>query len=180
MSPTTQHQFAYNVCKVAILEIEDEDGDEHTLSSLPPPVITEISEQILDKSIITDEEAEKLVLNVNISMDNTFKTDSWNCENCRYKKLDRIRNCGYLGEKEKRDDFRVNVGKQVYTYCPIYDIDAQLLDSAIECYMMYDKNILPDSGGLYDQTRFFVIASRIFTNKVREEELKEHKKHKKG
>ena len=180
LTPENQHQFAYNLCKIAILEIEDADGDLHTISSLPPPVIQETANFIMEMSTVTDEEAEKLLLNVEISMDSTFKGDSWKCEVCQYKKLDRVRNCGYRNEKDKNKDFSVMVGKQLYRYCPIYDLEPQLLDAAIECYIMYDKGIFPDAGGLYDQTRFFVLSSRIFSNKVREEEMKELKKQQKG
>jgi hypothetical protein len=45
---------------------------------------------------------------------------------------------------------------------------------------MYEKNFLPDEGGLYDQTKFFIVSSRLVSQKLKEEEIKELKKQKKG
>jgi len=168
--------FAYQVCKTAIIEIEDELGATHSLTSLSPEIITETSNKILEMSSLPAEEYEKLQLTITIAFDDTFKTDSWKCEVCRYKKLDRIRNCGFRGEKDGGNDFSVMVGGQLYKHCPIYELEPKLLDAALESYSMYDKNLLPDDGGLYDQTKFFVISSRLVTQKLKEEEMKELKK----
>ena len=170
--------FSYQVCKIAIIEIEDDCGNICEMSALAPDVFQETAEYILDVSGVTKDEVDKLLLNINISFSNTFKSDSWECENCRHKKLDRIRNCGYLGDTFQNNDFSIRVGEQVYTECPIYFIDANLLDMAIECYSLYDKNCLPDAGGLYDQTRFFVTSSKIISQKIKAEEAKELKRQK--
>lgn len=171
--------FAYQVCKTAILEVIDELGNTHPLDKLNPDVIMETSEKILEMSSLPEDELQTLQTTITIAFDDTFKGDSWKCDVCQYKKLDRVRNCGIRGEKEKSKDFSVMVGRQVYRHCPIYDLDPQLLDSAIESYSMYDKNIMPDEGGLHDQTRFFVVSSQLVTQKLREEELKEMKKQQK-
>jgi len=173
------NEFSYQSCKLAISSIEDNFGNELTLSDLTSPLINEIGEVILEYSSITNSDYEKLETSVNISLDNTFKSESWKCSVCKAKRLDKIRNCGFLGEKEKSKDFKVYLSNQVYTYCPIYDVDAELLNSAIDCYSMYDKGMYPDSGGLYDQTRFFIISSQLMANKIRDMELKEAKKNSK-
>jgi hypothetical protein len=171
--------LAYQICKLAIIDIEDEYGQSHSLSTLPPGVLLETSNEILTISTIDAEEYEKLRLTIDIAFDDTFKTDSWACSTCQRKKLDRIRNCGLLGEEFQHNDFTVVVGKQVYKKCPIYELDAELLDASLESYQMYEKNFLPDEGGLYDQTKFFIVASRLVSQKLKEEEIKELKKQKK-
>ena len=80
-----------------------------------------------------------------------------------------------MGELEKDPTFKVHADNQVYTHCPIYDIDKDILADAVDSYLMFDGKLLPDAGGLYDQTRFFVFASSIVTQKLREEEAKEAK-----
>jgi len=172
--------LAYQVCKIAILSIEDEYGEEHPLSILPPDILSEVSDQILQASMVSQEEYEALQLTISIAFDDTFKGDSWKCEVCQYKKLDRVRNCGLLGNKFQNNDFSVVVGKQMYKKCPIYYLDTELLDASLESYLMYEKNLLPDAGGLYDQTRFFVISSRLVAQKLKDEEIKELKKQQKG
>jgi hypothetical protein len=170
--------FNYQVCKTAILEIEDVNGDTLQLADLTPEIIKDTSMLILEVSSLSEDDYNKLQLTIDIAFDNTFKGDSWKCEVCQYKKLDRIRNCGIRGEHETKPnkDFSVMVGKQLYRHCPIYEVEPYLLDAAIESYNMYDKNLLPDEGGLYDQTKFFIIASRLVKQKLDEEQAKELKK----
>ena len=178
LSQNRHNLFSYQVCKTAILEVVDDIGTIYTIDKLNPEVIMELSEKILEMSSLPEDELQSLQTTVTIAFDDTFKGDSWKCDVCQYKKLDRVRNCGIRGEKEKNKDFSVMVGRQVYHHCPIYDLEPALLDAAIESYTMYDKNLMPDEGGLHDQTRFFVISSQIVTQKLREEELKDLKKQK--
>jgi len=134
-----------------------------------------VGNYILDISQITDEELQKLKLSIEIKFAKQFKTDNWDCKICQQKKLDRYRNCGYRNEKNKLKDFNILVGDRLYTYCPIYDINKELLSKAIECYNLYEKGFLPEKGGLYDQTQFFIIASTLIAEKIQEEHEKELK-----
>jgi hypothetical protein len=172
--------LAYQICKLAIIEVTDSWGEAFTLDKLPPPIIAEISTEILELSTLTEEDTKSLDMAVDLTFDKRFKTGSWKCDTCQYKKLDKTRNCGYLAPKFQGNDFSVTVGKQVYKECPIYFLDTTLFNDALDCYMMYDKNFLPDSGGLYDQTKFFVYSSKLISNKVKELEEKAMKEHNKG
>lgn len=140
---------------------------------VPYEIKKQVGHYILDISQLTAEELEKLQLSIEIKFDKKFQTDTWNCKICQRKKLDRMRNCGFRNEKNKLKDFNIIVGDKLYTYCPIYDIDKELLSKAIECYNLYEKGFLPEQGGLYDQTQFFIIASNLVAEKVQKEHEKE-------
>ena len=142
---------------------------------VPYEIKKQVGHYILDISQLTAEELEKLQLSIEIKFDKKFQNDTWNCNICQKKKLDRRRNCGYRNEKNKLKDFNILVGDKLYTYCPIYDIDKELLSKAVECYNLYEKCFLPEQGGLYDQTQFFIIASNLIAEKIQEEHEKELK-----
>jgi len=168
----------YHALRFSIVRIENNKGEILNFSSLTSETIREAGEFILKKSDVTLDELNSLYDSIDIYFDSKFKSKTWNCDYCRKKGLDRVRNCGFRGEKEKRKDFRINVGNKVYTYCPIYDINKDLISEAIECYNAYEKGFLPDEGGLYDQTKFFYLASVKLYDKIQQEELKELQKNK--
>ena len=142
---------------------------------VPYEIKKQVGSYILDISQLTNKELETLTLSIEIKFDNKFQTDNWNCKVCQRKKLDRVRNCGYRNEKNKLKDFSLIIGNKLYTYCPIYDVDKELLGKAIECYNLYEKGFLPEKGGLYDQTQFFIIASTLVSEKIQKEKEKEIK-----
>jgi hypothetical protein len=162
--------------ETAIIKIEAFDGSSIPFEDLPYDVIVEVAEKVLELSHITIEEYERLNTSIEIHFDRTYQTDTWKCSVCRKKRLDRVRNCGFRGEKDKDPSFVTYVNNHPYSYCPIYDVDKEILADAVECYNAYDAGFLPDSGGFYDQTRFFVHASQMIFSKLKEEERKELEK----
>ncbi len=169
------NEYNYRVCKLTIKSIEDNLGNDLEFSALSPKVIAEVATEIIKLSGVTPDELHTLQKSVNIKFGSSFQAETWNCDVCKSKRLDKTRNCGFLGNKTADPEFKIHADNQVYTYCPIYDVDTDLLADAVDSYTMYDKKLLPDGGGLYDQTRFFVLASTIITQKLREEEAKAHK-----
>jgi hypothetical protein len=124
-----------------------------------------------------EEDYDSLQISTKLHFDAQFNTDTWKCSECQRKGLDKLRNFGYLNYKDNpkvfSDTFQVTVGHDRYTHCPIYDINKEILSDAIECYNSSEAKFLPDSGGLYDQTRFFVISSRIVGEKIYERDKKQ-------
>jgi hypothetical protein len=81
-----------------------------------------------------------------------------------------------LSEEEQKKyydpTFRVDIGNRAYNYCPIFDINKELLASIIECNNLLELGHLPDEGGFLDQTRFFVIASQSMKYALQAAEMK--------
>lgn len=172
-------EYTYQTCRLAIKTIEDKEGNILPFTSLSPRTLTDVAAQIMEASSVPQDTLDTLQTSVNIKFGGTFNKETWNCDICKAKRLDKVRNCGYRDEKSKDPSFKIVADNQVYTHCPIYDVDQDIIADAVDCYVMYDKKLLPDAGGLYDQTRFFVLSSSIITQKIREEEAKEAKKTKK-
>ncbi len=175
LSEERSAEYTYQACKMAIIDIENNLGETLPFTELSPRTLADVAYQILEMSSVSQEEFSNLQKTINIKFNKTFQAETWDCTICRDKRLDKTRNCGYLGQLTKDPTFKVHADNQVYTHCPIYDIDKDILADAVDCYLMYDKKLLPDAGGFYDQTRFFVFASSTVTQKLREEELKEAK-----
>jgi len=169
----------YYALKFSVVKIEDKKGVELPFSFLSSDTIKEVGKFIFEVSDVTLEVLNKLYDSIDIYFDSKFKAETWKCEVCKAKRLDRVRNCGFRGEKNKKKDFKVYVGDKVYTYCPIYDVDKKLIAEAIECYNAFEKGFLPDEGGLYDQTKFFYLASLKLYDKIQQEEMKELQKNNK-
>ena len=169
-------EFTYQSCKLAIIDIENNEGILMPFTSLSPRTLEELSLKIMECSSTTQEQLDILMKSVEIKFSSKFQAETWNCETCKKKRLDKVRNCGFRDELYKDPNFKIIADNQVYTHCPIYDVDNDILSAGYDSYVMYDKKLLPDAGGLYDQTRFFVLSSSIITNKLREEEAKEAKK----
>ena len=165
----------YKTCELAIKQIVNKQNKKIHLEDLTIATIKEIGEYILSVSDINVETLNTLYESIDIYFDKQFQNKTWDCSYCKTKGLDRVRNCGYRNEKNKKKDFKVYVGDRVYTYCPIYDIDKHLVMNAVECYNAFEKGLLPDSGGLYDQTKFFYLASFKLHEKIQKEEMKELK-----
>jgi len=169
-------ETAYLIYSMAIDYVEDEQGNRLSYDALPYPVCVEIAHYILNESIISPEMLEALELNIRLQFSDELKSDNWKCSICREKRLDRVRNCGYRNELDKNKDFKIQIGEHIYTHCPIYDIDKDLIASAIECYNMFNSGFLPDAGGLYDQTQFFITASSLVGNAIQKRREKEMEK----
>lgn len=165
--------FYINVVEKAMLSCYDNVGNKLSIDDLSITTIIFIGESILDKSVFTEEERNKLDISLNVVMSEDMKGDTWDCEVCRKRRLDRIRNCGFKNELNKKKDFRVVVNGVSYTSCPIYFVDKNLVSSAFLSYNLYQEHLYPDSGGFFDQTNFFVEASLKVSTIVSEKEKKE-------
>jgi len=156
---------SFRICEEAIISIENSRGDLVALGELPFDVIADVSNHVLAISAITEEDINTLSLSSKIHFDETFSSSNWQCNICQEKRLDTRRNCGYLDYKNNpkhfNESFKVHVGRDIYTHCPIFDINKDMLSDAIQSYNFYEAKFLPDEGGLFDQTRFFIMASQV-------------------
>jgi len=150
------------------------------LEELPYNLIEKIAVKIIEESEVFEDTYQALLDSYELSKF-TQGSDTWDCEVCKSKGLDKYRNCALLGNNKKgskgyQEDFTVRIGKRILRECPINLIDKDIIEIAYEAYSMYDKGLLPCDGGLYDQTRAFVVFSRFIDNEIEKEKLKEMKK----
>jgi len=142
------------------------------INILPAKHKNKLYKNILESSVVNKDLVDKLKININLAFDDKFSTDTWDCELCKYKGLDKLRNCKFREDYEdiKKSDFSVRVGDVDYDYCPMYEKDMNLIHDMFDCFNCYDKGLLPDSGAYFDQTDFFYYAvSLISTAKVEQQ-----------
>ena len=112
-------EFIWQVCKLSIKSIEDIEGNSVPFNTLSPRTLSDVSTKILEMSSVTQEELDSLQKSINIKFGKSFQAETWNCEVCQAKRLDKTRNCGFRGEKDKDPSFVIHADNQAYTYCPI-------------------------------------------------------------
>jgi hypothetical protein len=176
-------EAAYRIADLAIVKIEDELSEPIPLSQLPINTLYELTNVIIHNSAMTEEELAELDNNIFLYTDGTLESETWNCELCREKRLDKVRNCRFLSEEEQEryfdPNFRVDIGDRSYNYCPVFDINKELLSAVIECNNLLELGFLPDEGGFLDQTRFFVTASQQMKFALQKAEIKKLKEQQK-
>jgi len=162
-SQNTAKLIAIKKSLITTLNIEGATSIDDVLNSLSQEQIEEIYSFIISSSVYTEALHKTTSLSIKLAMDEKFQTDTWDCDMCRHKGLDTQRNCRFREDFEELylPAFQVLVDGEVYKDCPMYYKDSVITRDAFMCYSAYDKGVLPDSGGLYDQTEFFVNASSL-------------------
>ena len=166
------NMFRYHIVYDSIVSFESEKLDKKDIIELlDKEDIENLYQQVMEKSILPPDFDEKLETNLKVVWSDKLQGDYWSCEVCKERGLQKARACGFIPE-EDRDEFMMFIEDKVFKQCPISVIDTELVYKAVECYRMYDKGILPEDGGLYDQTMFFVEATKIVQQVVKEQEQK--------
>ena len=172
-------EYYIRLLEESLITIEDENNENIPIEWVPYKVLKEVGDFVVEESTISEKELTQLKTSLEIHFSKQMQADTWKCDVCRRKRLDKQRNCGFLPKEERQDvDFKLYVGNTLYTHCPIYDVNPSLLSTAIEAYNIGKNRFLPDTGGWYDQTQFFCIAYQLVADAVakkQEEELKELK-----
>jgi len=122
----------------------------------------------------TNIELESIERYVNISLSDTMK--NYNCESCKRKKLDVIRNCAYLKDGSGDKNFSIQIDRDVYTQCPKSLINFERVNIAFEAYEIFKKGFLPVGGGWFDQTMHFCVYASTIDRIVKQKEYEALKK----
>lgn len=178
-----QHELNIAILQKSLLRffnVTDEKGNilsEPNISILTYNQIAQIAQKVFSVSVLTKEVKEKIKLNVNLSMNKKFETDTWDCEVCQHKGLDKQRNCKFRDDYDKLfvTDLNIMVGDVRYNYCPMYHKDNKLLADIFGCYNAIEKGVLPEVGGTVDQTEFFSYATDVVRKAVNDKYDKESK-----
>jgi len=153
---TNQSIFKYQVVLTSLVG-----KSKSYIEFLPDQVIEDLFNKIIEISTFDNSIISKLKKSFNISMAEELQSKTWNCETCKASGfLQKARNCGYLEDcKDCDKTFFMIVDGDEFTQCPKSVIDNELLNIGFECYYMYNKGLLPEEGGIYDQTDFFFQVS---------------------
>jgi hypothetical protein len=147
------------------------------LNILPIQTRTEIAQTIYEVSTITNEVISKINMNVTLAMDSKFSTDTWKCSVCKERGIDTARNCKFREDYDKifDKDFKVILGNITYDHCPMYYKDNELVSDIFNAYYSWDKGVLPELGGVPEQTEFFGVAVNVVKKFISDLEASQHK-----
>ena len=149
------------------------------IKQLPNDDITYLYERLLEVSVVSREQLDELGTMLDIQFNPQFSDDSWNCTICQEKKLDWARGCGYLPEG-KRDPkpFLPRIGTRVFTQCPISTLDPYVTNQASMAHSIMESGLLPENGGVGNQTEWFVRSALLYKRKIAEAERNAMEAHK--
>jgi len=154
-------------------------SDKTIIDYLADSDIDNLFEEIINKSVVSEEELQKLEDLFWLLNDKNLKSDTWNCKACKELGLQESRGCKFLKEEE-REITQIYAAGKLWTYCPIYEVEInkELLNNAFEAYRYFDKGILPENGSVYDQTLGFIEYSSKISSLIKELEAREIEKDK--
>lgn len=140
----------------------------------------ELAKHIMNVSTLTDDIVEDMRFNLLIGMEEKLQTDTWDCTECRRKGLDLKRNCRFREDFDEVFDasFVLILDGEEYRECPMYYRDNKMINDLFTSYKAYDKGLLPDEGGMFDQTEFFQVAWNMVASAVNRKEAEAIEKNK--
>ena len=166
------HTSIIDIVKLALINLED-------FYTLTYNDILGIHSNIIKVSSVTQEDIEDIKEAVTITLDDTFKDDTFSsCKLCQERKLDKQRNCPLLHDSEHDPMVFYIVDSKKLTVCPMDTVNSEKVNDAFRCYNMAESGFLPLAGGMYDQTMFFVEVSVLIKGIINRHSAKELKKKK--
>ncbi len=154
--------FFLNEAIIKIENVLSTDGKSMNISPdmLPKNIKDTLFNIIKDVSVVTKDIFDKIKLNISLFTEDKFNTDTWDCDICREKGLDKARNCKFNNNLQEDYDntFFVIVDGEKYEHCPMFYKNNDLMAAIVDSYNLFSVGILPEVGGIADQTEFFGLA----------------------
>lgn len=156
-----------------VIAYENVDGLDKP-SDLPLEIQQDLLQKLMELFYPDFEFYNKLELSLDLFMDSKLQGETWSCQKCQERKLDRQRNCPYLDKAEYHEDgYRLTVGDEVYTECPIPLKDNLLVGKVMEAHKIAESNQLPEDGAYGNQPVFWAITSQKMKDKLNQYERKQ-------
>lgn len=160
----TIERAIFEYCIVDFNNVTDSNGNKVEISQLikvlPLAITNELLEFIFSISMYTDEFVEILENSLYTLYNPRFQDPSWKCSMCQARKLDKQRNCPFLSKEDHDPRVSYPTHSGVSLVCPMGNIDSLVINKALEAYGYKDKSLLPEDGGIRNQTLFFMLASQ--------------------
>ena len=148
-------------------------------NQIPNDDVKYLYDRLIEVSIVSREQLDELEKMLDVQFNPQFSEDSWNCTICQKKKLDYSRGCGYLPEnKRDPDPILPRIAGKVVKQCPISTLDPYVTNQASMANNLMDAGLMPEDGGLGNQTEWFIRAALLYKRKIAEAERNAMNKHK--
>lgn len=127
---------------------------------LPLEIINELLTFIFEISMYTDDFLSEMENSIYSVYNPRFQDESWGCDYCQERKLDRQRNCPFLPKEDHDPHITYPTHSGTVRECPMGNINVLLTNKAVEAHRYREQSLLPEDGGIRNQTVFFMIASQ--------------------
>lgn len=153
-------------------------SDEKIIDYLSDKEVETLYKEILSVSIPTKEQLDTFKSVFTLSNDENLQSETWGCEICKERGLQESRACGFIPEEKRDKGFKIYAGGEIHTICPIYKIMkySDLMNAGYEAYKYYRKGLMPEFGGSYDQTMWFLELSILLDNLIKKAQADAMKK----
>lgn len=160
----TIERAIFEYCVIDYNNIYNSDGTTIEISQLikvlPSAIVNELLEFIFSIAMYTEEFTQALTNSLYTLYNPRFHGESWNCTVCQARRLDRQRNCPFLPKEDHDPQVNYPTYSGIVLECPIGSIDTLITNKAIEAYKYREQSLLPEDGGIRNQTLFFMLASQ--------------------
>jgi len=144
--------------------VTDKDGNRPSISEvidiLPFDIVQDLLDFIFEIGMYNNEWLNILDSSLHSILNPRFSDESWDCNTCQRRRMDRSRNCPFLPVEDHDIHISYPVYGGVVKVCPIGTADPSVTSKAVEAYRYRKQALLPEEGGIRNQTVFFMIASQ--------------------
>ena len=169
--PTSKYLNMLQVLKVSL-------SDKEIIDFLSDNEIELLYNEIIEKSTPSETTLNLLNSLFKLQNDNSLQSETWDCEICKERDLQADRACGFLPEDQRSKSFSIYAGGEIHKICPIYKLlqNSTLLNTAYEAYRYYRKGLMPEQGGMYDQTIWFIKLALQMDTLIKQQQADDMKK----
>ena len=119
-------------------------------------------------SSLTNKQLDSINKLIDIITEPQLMADTYNCEKCKkIPGMQQARNCPLIDIKEPAK-FKLRISDATYTTCPMADIDNYVVNQIIQANNFISMNSLPLSGGIEEQSSWFVLVSQRYKARLNE------------
>ena len=137
------------------------------VDQLPSSDVSYLYKKLMEISTVSREKLDEVAAMLDIQFNPVFQEDSWDCRICQEKKLDYTRGCGFLDEdKRDKNPALPRIGGKRITICPISTLDSYVISQASHAHGLFTAGILPEDGGIGQQTEWFVHIALLYKRKI--------------
>lgn len=161
----------YDTLEESILEVKGAIGFSSTsdvLRALSQADRNYLEYKLYEVSSLTSEQLSNVEDMINIITEPKLQADTYACSKCKtIPGLQAARNCPLLNEPPLAT-FKIRIGNTTHTQCPVATIDNYVANQIIQSNNFLSMNALPLSGGIEEQSSWFVLVSQRYKARLNE------------
>lgn len=119
-------------------------------------------------SCLTNEQLQNIEELIGLITEPTLQTQNYTCDKCKtIPGMQAARNCPLIDIKIPAK-FKLRVGNTTYNKCPMSNLDTYVINQIIQSNNFLSMNTLPLSGGIEEQSSWFVLVSQRYKARLNE------------